>query len=285
MKTIKYLLLVPLALMFASCDEHELGYADSDEVTSNDAMYQITYVRPVANSTSTRLDSLYMNGKKVFGVGGSGYLAPNGTFPSAARYFTVKAGTNHLVAYNRDNVVYEQDVELVAGRQRLFIYDFAKAPIIHTEPRDYKPLHKDGARGDVETYDTDSLMRLRLFNFFFEDANTPYPNKVQYQWSNNSDKFYIIGDWHNLGEPIGFGEATDYEEIIIHKTGTGGSGYNSAGNQTIRYRCVDASGNTIAGTTDYWTGYIGRWVTHTLRGCRTGSPAAGYSQLNTNVNI
>ena len=76
------------------------------------------------------------------------------------------------------------------------------------------------------------------------------------------------------------GEATEYAEVVIHK-----SEFNSAGYQTIRYRCVDAAGNTISRTTDYWSGYIGRWVTHTLRGCRTGSPSAGYSQLNTNVNI
>lgn len=281
MKTIKYLLLVPLALMFASCDEHELGYADSDEVTSNDAMYQITYVRPVAVNAANALDSLFMNGKKICGVGGSGYLAVNGTLPGPARYFTVKAGTNHLVAYNKGNIVYEQDVELSTKRQRIFIYDLTKAPIIHEETAyPYKPLHADGAKADAETYDTDSLIRVRLFNFFFEDANTPYPNKVQYQWSNNSDGKYIIGDWHNVGEPIGFGEATEYAEVVIHK-----SVYNSSGYQTIRYRCVDAAGNTISRTTDYWSGYIGRWVTHTLRGCRTGSPSAGYSQLNTNVNL
>ena len=288
MKNIKYLILLcPLALLFASCDKHDLGYADSDDVAANTAQYQITYVRPVANGVATRLDSLFMNGKKICGVGGSGTLAPNGSLPGPARYFTVKPGTNHLVAYNRDNIVYEQDIEFTAGRQRLFIYDLTKAPIIHTELDEYKPLHKDGARSDVETFNTDSIMRLRLFNFFFEDPNTPYPNKVQYQWSNNysSSSPYTTGDWHNLGEPIGFGEATDYEEVIIHKTGVGGSGFNSAGYQTIRYRCVDAQGNTIARTTDYWSGYIGRWVTHTLRGCRTGSPSAGYSQLNANVNI
>lgn len=287
MKYIKYLLLVfPLAAMLASCDKHDLGYADSDELKGQ-AQYQITYVRPVSNTTATRIDSLFMNGKKIAGVGGSGALTVNGTLPGPARYFTCPTGANHLVLYNRGTIVYEQDITLDAKRQRIFIYDFNQAPIIHTELDEYKPLHKDGARADEETFDTDTIMRLRLFNFFFESPTTPYAEKVQYQWSNNysTSSPYTTGDWHNLGEPIGFGEATDYEEVIIHKKGVGGSGFNSAGYQTIRYRCVDANGNTIARTTDYWSGYSGRWVTHTLRGCRTGSPSAGYSQLNANVNI
>ena len=74
------------------------------------------------------------------------------------------------------------------------------------------------------------------------------------------------------------GADSERVEAIVHKTV-----FNSSGSQTLRFRCVDPQGNTVTRTTDYWTAYIGRINTHLLRGCMTGSPAAGYTQMINNV--
>jgi hypothetical protein len=278
MKFIKYLLIVfPLAALIASCDDHELGYADSDVVGVNDALFQISYFAPKAANASNGLDSIYVNGKKFGGVGGCGQLLPNGCLPysgTGMNFWSAPSGPVHLTIYKADEVVYDRDIVLEKGRQRVYLYNLDSDPIIITDPYPYV-RHEAGDTPTVETFDTDTVMLLRMINFFWEDADTPYAGKLQYQWSNNSGTSYTAGDWHNLGEPVGFGEATDYCPVIIHKTT-----YNSAGNQTIRYRCVDAEGNTVTRTTDYWSGYIGRVVNHVLRGCKTGAPAAGYTQLN-----
>ena len=275
MKNIKYFILaLPLAALMASCEKHDLSFADSDS-TEGEALYQICYPRPVAVNTANGLDSLFLDGKKISGVGGRGMLAVNGYTPGSNRHFTTSVGTHKLVAYKSNNIVFEQDVTLEKGKQRVFIHNLDAAPVVIKDIYPLSPLHADGARPAERTFDSDSVARVRLYNFLY-NGSTPYAGKLQYQWSNNSDGKYIIGDWHNLGEPVGFGEATEYGEIIIHKTVN-----NSTGYQTIRFRCLDEQGNQVAKLNDYWTQYIGRFSSHIMRGTLTGT--CGYTQLTDNV--
>jgi len=278
MKYIKYLIVVlPFLAFVAGCDKHELAYAEAEEA-GDLAMFQISYIAPLANNATNGLDSIYVNGKLFGGANGAGQLRPNGTpLPYGAsnatgKYYTVPVGSNNIKLYKKDQIVYDRDVTLSQGRQKVFVYNLDEDPIVIDE---LYPYTLTSGSPTSDTFDTDSLATVRFFNFFYKDSKTPYPGKLQYQWSNNSDGKYIIGDWHNVGSPIGFGEATEHCLVIVHK-----SVFNSSGYQTIRFRCVDEDGNTVARTTDYWTFYIGRRYNHFLRGCMTGSPSAGYTQSN-----
>lgn len=276
MKFTKYLLLVfPLAALIAGCDKHDLGYADSDLVGDR-AMFQISYVAPKANNAANAMDSIYVNNKLVAGVTGSGRLLttgqplPYGASNYTGHYFVANAGSTNIKFYKNDNVVYDRDVVLSEGRQKVFVYSLDQDPIVI---KDIYPNEVTSGIPETDTFDSDSLCTIRFFNFFFENPTTPYAGKLQYQWSNNSDRKCIKGDWHNVGEPVGFGEATEHCAVVVHKTV-----YNSAGYQEMWFRCIDEDGNMLK--PDYWTFYIGRRYNHILRWCRTGTPAGAYQQCN-----
>ena len=278
MKYFKYLVLsLPVLLLMGSCDKHELSYAESDPV-ENKALFQVSYIAPVANNAANGLDSLYVNGKKFGGVGGAGQLLssgaplPYGASNVTGKFFAVPVGNNTITLYKGDKVVYEKTVNLAEGRQKVFVYSLDEDPIIIDEQYPYTVTSGSPTSA---TFDTDSLATVRFFNFVWKDASTPYPGKLQYQWSNNSNNTYSIGDWHNVGSPVGFGEATEHSLVIVHK-----DVFNSSGSQTIRFRCLDEEGNVVARSQDYWTFYIGRRYNHFFRGCITGSPSAAYTQSN-----
>lgn len=277
MKTIKYLLFaIPVAALIASCDKHEIEYADSVSVGDN-AMFQVSYIAPVASNTSNGLDSIYIDDKLIAGANGSQLLSsgkplPEGLSNYTSKFFVASKGSHNMKLWKKGNVVYDRDITLATGRQKVFVYNLNEDPIIIDE---LYPYTVTSGQPTTDTFDSDSLATIRFFNFVWQNSTTPYPGKLQYQWSNNSDGKYIIGDWHNAGEPVGFGEATEHCPVIIHKTV-----FNSSGYQTIRFRCLNEAGDVVKGTTDYWTFYIGRRYNHFLRGCLTGSPSAAYTQSN-----
>ena len=282
MKYVKYIF-ISLAAMatLVGCNKHEIGFGEVTPV-GDQAMFQVIYIAPKAVTAANAMDSLYVDGKLYGGAKGIGQLAVNGTYPYAGansttsggaglsgRYFTIPAGNHTITLYQKNQIVYEKPVTLEKGRQKVFVYSLDENPIVIAS---ITPAVSSG-RSDVASFDSDSVATIRLYNFVWKDANTPYPDKLQYQWSNNSDGKYLIGDWHNVGEPVGFGEATDVATMIIHKTT-----FNLNGFQTIRFRCVDANGNFVAKTGDYWTSFFGKAVNHYFRGILGGNPAAGYTQ-------
>ena len=278
MKYIKYLFFsLPVLFLLGSCDKHELSYAENESAEEM-ALFQVSYIAPVTNNAANGLDSIYVNGKLFGGVGGAGQLLPSGApLPYGVsnytgHFYTAPVGNNTITLYKADKVVYEKTVNLYKGRQKVFVYSLDKDPIIIDE---LYPYTVTSGTPNSATFDSDSLATVRFFNFVWQDSSTPYPGKLQYQWSNNSNATYSTGDWHNVGSPVGFGEATEHCLVVVHK-----DVFNSSGYQTIRFRCLDESGNVVSRSTDYWTFYIGRRYNHFFRGCITGSPSAAYTQSN-----
>ena len=76
--------------------------------------------------------------------------------------------------------------------------------------------------------------------------------------------------WNNLGEPVLFGECTEYNRVTVAKTV-----YNSSGYCTVYYRAIDANDKTVI-LNDYWTNYIGRAYDHVIWGIYP-KPLAGDS--------
>lgn len=280
MKNIQYLLIAVFALLLAGCEKHEIEFNASDPVTGK-AQFQIFYAEPITNNTDNRIDSVFVNGQLYNSVEMPQKLTVNAVIPYPNGYYVAPAGMVNIKFYRGKDaggnakLVYDVSVNLSERKQMVLVYDLTTDPIVLD---DAYPYDKYSAGATAATFGTDSVVSYRFINMFFAEPGVPYSGKLQYQYSNNSGSSYTEGDWHNLGEPVGFGEQTGRVPAIVHKTI-----YNSSGYQTLRFRCVDPNGNTVARTTDYWTAYIGRINTHVLRGCMTGSPSAGYTQLINNV--
>ena len=284
MKTIKYTLAVVAAIFaFGSCQKHvvKFDYQSINDL-GNTALFELTYVEPVANVASNYIDVVELNGVQIASTKGGNSLIPNSTLPNGGasatgRFFMAKPGVNNLKFYRASGddmvLVYDKDVTLEAKKQNLFVYDLTKDPIIIDN---LFPYPKNPEKSNAATFDTDSIATVRFYNFAFKgDANTPYPGKIQYQWCHDKSKGDTVRggvdeDWHNIGEPVGFGEATGREAVIVWK-----ETFNSAGQEQIWFRGIDSETGSVIIANDYWTTVIGTHVNHMYRGINGGSPKAG----------
>ncbi|MGX8707314.1 MAG: hypothetical protein ACSW72_01020, partial [Bacteroidales bacterium] len=169
------------------------------------------------------------------------------------------------------SVIYDNVATLQKGKQNVFVTDLNEAPIVIQNDYPYaEKIIRD--KPTAATYNTDSIATGKIVNVLFESPGVPCTQKIQCQWRNDekdADGNYI---WHDMGSPIGFGEATPLCGFIVHKTA-----FNSSGYQTLYWRFLkedgttftytNASGNQVA-FTDYWTTYIGRSYLYMLGGNR-----------------
>ncbi len=256
MKYFKYIaLLLLVAVTMGSCDKKDVSYMAEPVDESAKAYIQIGYYEPV---TAGAANYMYT------------FLATFNTVPSGGtnRYYAVDAGNVNIKLHRRVKVgetpegepiyeypvVYDQNVTVQAGKRYcLYVHDLNKAPI---------PIEMTPAPEFSKALDTDSLCRVHFVNLLYEADGTPYTGKVQYGVQNLDTKEY-----EPVGEPIGFGESTDWFTVKIRKTV-----YNSSGSQR-REVCLFAVDNAgkVTGKlpytlsngnqgefTDYWTWYIGR---------------------------
>lgn len=284
MKTVKYTLAVVAAIFtLGACEKHVVTFDyEPIEKQGKTAQFEITYVEPVANDAANYIDLIELNGVQIASTKGGNSLTTNGTLPnggSAAtgRFFIAKPGMNNLKFYRASGedmvLVYDKDVNLEAKKQNLFVYSLSEDPIIIDN---LYPYPKNPEKSYVSTFDTDSLATIRFINFAFSgNSNTPYQGKIQYQWCHDKSKGVTgrggaDGDWHNIGEPVGFGEATVREPIIVWK-----ETFNSAGQEQIWFRGIDPETGSVIIANDYWTTLIGVHMNHLYRGVRGGNPKAG----------
>ena len=278
MKNVKYILFSAIAACaLLSCQKHGLSYAP-EVAADNMAMFQITYVEPIAVNAANAIDSVFVNDRLVASSTGVGQLTVNGTYPygpstATGKFFAAKPGNTNIKFYRKGNLVYDKDVNLKEGRQELYVFKLDEDPIILDNLYPYKG---NPDRATTATFDTDSIARIRFINFSFKgDADTPNPTKIQYQWCHD---VYTVGKtsatkpdgkWENIGDPIAFGEASDYQVIRVHK-----NIFNSSGSEYVWFRGIDEDGNVVIAN-DWWTTYIGTSVKHIYRGVVGGSPKAG----------
>lgn len=271
MKAFKYLAIALVAVIgFSACEKHELTHP-YDEVGDRTALFQIFYFAPVVNSSANYIDSVYVNDVLYSSAAGSGQLATYNGIPGGGvgRFFSAAPGDIRLRFMKKGENVFEKVVSIQKGQQGIFVYDLNENPKV-------LPLTAFGEGRPTPSpaeWDTDSVCFVRFINFLYEDATTPYAGKLQYQWMRHDEEM----EWQNVGKPVAFGEATEFEMITIHKTT-----YNSSGSQRVDYRILDESGNVLQvsnGTrmgnySDYWNAALGRAYTHTFAGNRTGSPVS-----------
>ena len=257
-------------LMVASCDKHEILY-NTDPAA--EAEFQLHYFEPIDNVAANYIDSVFVNGVLYSSVNGSGQLVPYNGVPggTTGRFFSIEPGNAEFVFYRKGNIVYQQTTTLKAGKQNVIVHDLNKEPIVIDNGYPYQ--HVSGTP-TVATWDTDSLETVMFINLLYEEAGKPYEGKLQYQWQHPKTK-----EWHNLGEPVAFGEATERTMVTVIKTT-----HNSSGSCRIDYRILTEDGtvlqirksNKFIDYSDYWTGYIGRSYMHFYSGIRTKN---NYSQV------
>lgn len=114
---------------------------------------------------------------------------------------------------------------------------------------------------------TDGTAAVRLYNFMFDSYGVPTTRKVQLRMLD------VDGDneYHNLGKPIAFGEATDWELTYVHSSRQRRDFdivlVDDEGNQEP-LTWVNSSNRLMEGFTDYWTLYVDSAYAWYLRGVR-----------------
>lgn len=275
MRIKKYLIYTVVVLASFACNKHEILYNTTD-VTKNTAEFQLHYFEPITNVAANYIDSVYVNNVLYSSVKGSGQLLPYNGVPGGAtgRFFAVESGNVNFKFYRKGNIVYDKDVTLKPGKQNVFVHNFNQAPIAI----DNKYPYYTGSIDASGVFNTDSVATVMFCNFLYEDKDTPYQGKIQYQFQNVRTL-----EWENLGSLVGFGESTERVKVKIIK-----SIFNSSGYCRVNYRMLDEAGNILQvmntsgryiNYSDYWNGYIGRSYMHIFSGIRTAkSPNSAVKQ-------
>ena len=327
MKILKYFAYAVAAVsLFTACERQDQEFVAQTVADPNMAKLQITRMVPEGEVTKAATDNRWwkvtIDDKDVWGDNYT-YLGVRGIIPGAGYYYTLTPGTHNIKGYFYRNgehtLAYETNVTLEAGQaMNAIIYDYSKDPLMH-EKRTKKEYFVDGGSADV-THSTDpnhpsnasSYQMMRFLNLLYENENTgePCDYKVQYYYNNP----YNTNEWLPVGEPVGFGECTDWVKILINRYAPGqsyaskssyGSNRNNADNRTgktvgsgtcwIVYRAkkvvngvedenwltytFTGEGTSETRYADYWTATTGAYVLHILRGCRIANADDDYTGM------
>lgn len=254
-----------MAVLFASCDKKDIEFPMED--VSNQAQIQVAYMCPKKAETANYIYTVVINGVEYCN-NGSSFLATYNYVPSGAvgLFYTVNPGDVNIRFLNKNGEeVYNTNINVASGsKQMVVVYDFAQAPAIVPFK---EPLKFPGVA------DTGNKCSVRLYNFLFESEGVPMTDKIQLGLQNTETKEYAP-----VGEPIAFGQATEFIPVDIDKEK--GSGFNTSGYQR-RDICIYRIGadgenkgviqytkstGATAGFTDYWNWYIGRGYLEFMRG-------------------
>ncbi len=281
MKKFRFLIIAFAALLvLGSCKKHELWFP-MDEFEG--AEFQLHYMEPVVNNTANSIDSVYVNDVLYSSKDGGGSLAVYNGVPSmdVGKFFGVKEGNVNIKLMRKGEVIYDRNVKLEKKKQNVIIHDLNADPIVIDNQYPY--WDDRGIAGSVADFKTDSVAKVMFVNLLYESPGVPYPGKLQYMYRRQDAA--ADDPWINIGEPVGFGEATERTTVIFHyKGGPAGSNYIY---QRLNYRILDESGNdlmvmnskgTMVKYSDYWNAYLGRVYMHFFRGYRTATPVSGVTQ-------
>ncbi|WP_114792352.1 hypothetical protein U0035_16780 [Niabella yanshanensis] len=270
-------------LLMASCTKHVIEL-DSVKLPENMAEFQLHYFVPVTAVAANNITKVEVNDIAI--VDSTSTLVTYNAVPSGAvgRFFAAPSGKANIKLYRgaSKELVYNQEVNFIAGKQNIFVHDFNKPPVIISNGYPY-PKNT--------TVITDTTAWVKFYNFLYETAGVPTTLKLQYQYQytyytkNNNIITSIKSDWLNLGKPVAFGEATGWEPVPVIKHP---DREISAGSERIDYRIkVIGDNNTDLGLlqvrnasgafvnyADFWNAAIGRVYHHIFSGFRAATPTS-----------
>lgn len=280
MKMIRNISAIFVLVVAFSCQKNIIKY-NATQVNGL-AEFQLHYFVPLVANDSNYVYKMEMDGNVyengVWSADGSVYspssviatynAAPSGT---TGRFYTNTVGDHNLKMYisKQFKPLYNQNVTLQEGKQNVFVYDYAKPPIVFNNNAPYPT---------ETTETTDSSAWVRFYNFMFETGTTPTTLKLQYQYRyvrNVTTK--DTSSWINLGSPVAFGQATGWERTPVIKTTEISQG---SANVFYRIRMIGNDGSDqgslqIINTSSVFVDYsgtqsetIGRVYHHILSGWR-----------------
>lgn len=266
MKIIKYLSLILAVTLMASCEKEVIEYDTS--LVGAMAEFQLHYMVPVTTAAANNITKVLINGQLY--SNDKSPLATYNAIPSGAagRFYAVQPGAVNIKMYQgtkMDQLVYDQNTTLKAGKQNVFVHAFNQAPVVIDNGYPY--IRR-------QTVGTDTITFIKFYNFLYETDGVPTTLKLQYQYQSHR-----TSEWVNVGPPVAFGEATGWQPVLVLKIQ---DGTITDGNRRVDYKIlvVDDSGAIIGDLmimktngdytvySDYWTGYVGRRAHHIMSGYR-----------------
>lgn len=254
----------------ASCEKNEIEYKTTD--IGNVAEFQLHYYNPVAAATANYIYKVEVNGSLI--ANSTAPLTTYNAIPNGlvGRFYTTPAGSTNIKMYMGTALttpVYDKTVTLKEGKQNVFVYDFAKDPIVFDNGYPYSTNL---------TMDSDSTCWVKFYNFLYEKAGEPTTLKLQYQYIDTRTKALV-----NVGKPVAFGETTGWQPVKVIKSLNISEGYAKI---DYRIKVVDASGavtgdlqlwnasKVYASYADFGTLFIGRRYHLVIAGMRSAIPIA-----------
>jgi len=272
----------------SSCKKHVIEY-DSVNLGKDKAEFQLHYFVPVATGAANNITRVEINGQLY--NNSFAPLVPYNAIPSGnvGLFYTAPAGQTNIKMYRGPNeeLVYDQNTTLNPGKQNVFVYDFAKPPVVIDNGYPYEK---------ISTVETGDFAWVKFYNFLYESPGVYTPLKLQYQYQYNTDPGPAathtnqMSDWLNLGEPVSFGEATDWHKVPVIKHA---DRIVAQGSERIDYRIrmigpngedlgplqVRNSSNAMVNYSDWWNATIGRRVHHIFAGYRDATPVSAVRQF------
>ena len=269
MKYFKYIIMsLVLVAAATSCSDRDVEFPWEPVDTSTKAFVEIMYMGPVTTAAANNIYKITLN-DQVYENNGAAILSTYNGTPGGGTglFYTVDAGDVNIKMWKSDTSdgaeVYNNKFHVEAGKYyNVVVHLFTLPPTVIE-------------RGELPVFITSNTVEqsaVKFYNFMFEDENTPSTAKLQLRLQNTETKVY-----ENVGQPVGFGEATEWLTPSVIKTT-----YNSAGSQRRDLDVVYADGTPLAYTnskggttakfTDYWTLSIGRaymWYLYGTRGTKT----------------
>ncbi|MFB5945314.1 hypothetical protein [Albibacterium profundi] len=271
-KIFKILAIVMVLAVQSSCEKHVVEL-DAEPISDETTQIQLFYMVPLASGTANSINKVELNGKLL-----TNETTPLNTFnflPSGAvnKFFATETGSVNLKLYRGAvtdmTLAYDKDVNLLPGKQALFIHDFDEPPVILPHPM---PMPS------VTTENTATTAWVRFINLMYESAGVPTDLTIQYQWQYTTDnETGAKSEWFDLGEPVAFGEATGWEPVTVNKTVEQSSG---SARIDYRIRLIGADGSdqgslqirnsagNMVDYSDWWNAFIGRAYNHVFAGYR-----------------
>jgi hypothetical protein len=302
----------------ASCDKTDIDY---DAIPASDmALFQIGHYTPVTKAATNNIYKIELNGNLL--MNNAAPLLYYNTSPGGGvgRFFTAQPGKVNLKLYQGTslNLVYDQDVTLIKGKQNVIVHDYNQPPLVLERNFDI-PYPQDPTKA---SFDTDTIGHIRFINLMYETDNQPTTLKLQYQYQYILHPLYTIADekagkipdgkkvgdttgdtkksvWFDLGSPVGFGESTGFQPVPAKKSSYITQGSTTSAVARVDYRIIVSAANggvpgtnvivnangdwvlNVNGTaySDFWNNGIGQYITHYFAGFRSKATAAAVYQF------
>lgn len=279
----KILAFVMMIAALSSCEKKVFEF-EAEKISDESPQIKVFYMVPLPTGTTNNINKVEWNGVVIaneFRALSPFNFLPSGTTGGVVgKYYALGSTSGNLKLYRGVvtslTLAYDQNVNLLPGKQSVFVHSFTQPPVIIADPM---PLPR------VTSEHTGTTAWIRFINMMYESPDVPTDLKLQYQWQYTTDnETGDKSDWFNLGQPVAFGEATGWEPVTVNKTVE-----ISAGTARIDYRIrlIGADGSdqgslevrntagNLVNYSDWWNAQIGRVYNHVF---------AGYRDINNSTN-